>query len=372
MGEIVKNQHYIPQNVLKHFADKGRVSEVLVEKNADPYQIPYRNSMSERFTYEHSQLATNAIENFFQKIEDDFGPAIVEVLRLLGQVDCGEGELSSVEEYIRSYLNAIIIYYYRSGALLYEFEHETASKENRISMMLNKLSNTNYINNLSETIRKYYDFAIIRSESGNFLISDQYISTAALRIKSRFSDISNRHLVLIEVLILVPLSNEYYAIFYHGHKPEYIRPQTINYLTDEQVLEINKVIINNSYKKCVGKEKATLQETLPYFEWRSPSAIYIGHNSGKVSGSTLKKEVFFYEKEKRAWELFTDPMHFRDFNNLGRNDYCGCGSNKKFKLCCFEYYVEVKRIWRTINDKNLVFKIGVHPRAQVEESIFSF
>jgi SEC-C motif len=123
----------------------------------------------------------------------------------------------------------------------------------------------------------------------------------------------------------------------------------------------------------VSREKSSLLEALPHFEWSSPSAVYVGYGSGRVSGSTLKKEIFFYEQDKRVWELFTtDPTHFRKYNELGRNDGCGCGSGKKFKSCCYEDFEEVKRIWRTISDKHLATKVGVHPEAQVEESIFSF
>lgn len=372
LSDIVKNQHYIPQSVLKHFASNEKVFEVLVEEKKGPYQSHYRNSMSERFTYEHPQLARNQLEKFFHEVEDDYGPAIIEILRLISLYENSEGTIHTLKKYIQSYLSAIIIYYYRSGALLHEFAHETSRKEVRISLLLDKLMSTNYINNLGNSIRDYYEFAIIKSEQSQFLISDQYISTVALKIKSRFGNISNRHMGLKDVMLLVPISSQYYIVFYHGRKPEYISPDTMNTLTEEKVREINNIIINNSYKKCVGKEKSTLVEALHHFEWSSPSAIYVGHGSGRVSGSTLKKELFLYERDKMAWELFTDPTHFRKYHELGRNDVCGCSSGKKFKICCFDGYEEVKRIWRTIDDNHFASRVSVHPNAQVEQSIFSF
>lgn len=372
MSDIVKNQHYIPQSVLKHFASNEKVHEVLLEENRGPYPTNYRNSMSERFTYEHSYLPRNQLEKFFQEVESDYGPAIIEALGLIALYESGEGTIHSIKKHVQSYLNAIVIYYYRSGALLHEFAHETSSKETRISMLLNKLTKTEYINELGNSIKDHYNFAILKSDEGHFLLSDQYISTTALRIKSRFGNISNRHLGLKDVMILVPFSSHYYVVFYHGRKPEFVRPDTLNTLNAEEVNEINKIIINNSYKKCVSREKSSLLQALPHFEWSSPSAVYIGHGSGRVSGSTLKKEVFYYEQDKRVWELFTNPTHFGKYNELGRNDGCGCGSGKKFKNCCYEDYKEVKRIWHTISDKHLAIKVGVHPEAQVEESIFSF
>ncbi|MHA6482908.1 DUF4238 domain-containing protein [Paenibacillus sp. strain BS8-2] len=64
MSDIVKNQHYIPQSVLKHFAFDGSVYEALVEEKKGPYQTPYNRSMSERYTYEHPYLAQNKLEKF--------------------------------------------------------------------------------------------------------------------------------------------------------------------------------------------------------------------------------------------------------------------------------------------------------------------
>jgi hypothetical protein len=372
LSDLVINQHYIPQSVLKLFSSNEKVFEALVDEKKEPYPTHYRNSMSERFTYEHPNLARNQLEKFFQEVEADYAPAIIEALRLITLYENGEGTIDSIKKHVQSYLNAIIIYYYRSGALLHEFAHETSKKEIRVSLLLDKLMNTSYINNLGNSIRDFYDFAIIKSEQNHFLISDQYISTVALRIKSRFGNISNRHLGLKDVMVLVPISSQYYIVFYHGRKPDYIRPNTLNTLTAEEVKEINRVIINNSYKKCVGNEKSALLEALPHFEWSSPSATYIGYDSGRVSGSTLKKELFFYERDKRAWGLFTEPTHFRNYNELGRNDFCGCGSGKKFKFCCFDDYEEVKRMWRTIGDKYLAIRVSVHPKAQVEQSIFSF
>ncbi|KWX83444.1 hypothetical protein AMQ83_31325, partial [Paenibacillus riograndensis] len=91
-----------------------------------------------------------------------------------------------------------------------------------------------------------------------------------------------------------------------------------------------------------------------------------------TSGATLKKEIFFYERDKKVWKLFVDSMHVKQYGGLGRNDACGCGSGKKFKYCCFEIYEGVKRLWRSIEDQNLAVKIMPHPSVQVEESIFSF
>jgi len=52
----VTNQHYISQCLLKYFANsKGQVYEVMVEARK-VYLTNYKNSMVERFTYEHPEL----------------------------------------------------------------------------------------------------------------------------------------------------------------------------------------------------------------------------------------------------------------------------------------------------------------------------
>jgi hypothetical protein len=371
MSEHVINQHYIPRNVLKHFARSKRIYEALLEENKI-YPTNYNRSMSERYVYEHPFIMENGLEKFFQDIEDDYGPAIVKILSMISDYQNGKTTMLSIREYFETYLSAIIIYYYRSGALLHEFSFENESRQERVSKLLDKLVNTTYINTLGDTVKKFYNFSIIKSEKQQFLLSDQYISTVALSIKSRFINISNRHIGLKDVLLLVPLSDKYYIVYYDGKKPDYIQPTLVNNLSDDQVEEINKIIINNSYKKCVGSNEESLIKAVSLFKYKSPSATYVGYNSGAVSGATLKKEIFFYENDEKAWNIFTEPMLFIKYKNLGRNNLCGCGSNKKFKVCCLIYFDEVKRIWETISDKSLSIKIKVNPSAIIEQSIWSF
>lgn len=374
MSNIVKNQHYIPQSVLMHFSKKGMVYECLLNKSKESFKTNYRNSMSERFTYEHPALEENELEKFFQTIEDEYAPAIIETIRLIELLELENGSIQAIKDYYQSFLTTAIIYYYRSGALLHEFSFETKKREDRISMLMDKLRRAKYITQLAQTISKFYQFAIIKSTESHFLISDQYISTVALRIKSRFADISNRHMGLKDVMILIPISSSYYLVYYDGQPPYYIYPNKVNILTPDEVLDVNKIIINNSYIKCVGREKSAVDCAAPFYTWNSPSTVIVGYNSGQHSGSTLKKEVFYYERDIKAWDMFTNsPSELRKYDRLSRNNICACGSGLKFKNCCISYIKEVHRIWRTIEKGQRLFsEIKVDASAVVEKSIFSF
>ena len=58
-----------------------------------------------------------------------------------------------------------------------------------------------------------------------------------------------------ETMLLLPLSAKYYVIFFSGNKPKYILKNTFNYIDDSVLQEINDVIYQNSYVKCVGKSE---------------------------------------------------------------------------------------------------------------------
>ena len=70
--------------------------------------------------------------------------------------------------------------------------------------------------------------------------------------KETFANITNRQIGLKNVIILIPISSKYYAVYYNGRIPDYINRDCVNTLNEEQINEINSVIINNSYVKCIG------------------------------------------------------------------------------------------------------------------------
>lgn len=370
--QITINQHYIPQCVLKHFSnEKNQVIEALVDKKR-MYIANYRNSMSERYTYEHPKLDKNRLERYFDRIENYFSIAIIDIIKKIEKYEQEQIEFKEVKMLIEKYMREFIIFYYRSGALLYEFSFMQEVKHHKINLLLQNIMNAQYIKQLSATIINYYDIAIIKSDDEKFLLSDQYISTASLKTKGRFSNISNRHFGLKDVVILIPLSSKYYIVYYEGNIPSYIHRNTLNSLNKMQIKSINKTIINNSYKKCIGYSEYAMKEALEEFETQSPAIAMAKYNSGVTSGATLKKEVFFYERDERAWNFFTTHK-FIDYKDAKRNSLCPCGSEKKFKKCCLDLYEEsmtiINNLQRIKSDNRIIY---VNPNAKIEKSIAEF
>lgn len=371
MSDFVVNQHYIPQCVLEQFSMRDQVREVLL-KTMRIYPNNYRNSMSERLVYEHSSLETNALEKYFSSLENSFAPDVKHIIEMLKQCNTGELQMEQIKAFVGKLVPIIIIFYYRSRALLHEFEFQTQHKEDKVSLLLSKLIDSRYICDLAKTVQNYYEFAVIRSEQNDFLISDQYVSTVALGIKSRFSNASNRNIGFKEVMMLVPLSSEFYVVYYHGRAPSYIKPQNVNTLSAVEVDELNRVIINNSYIKCVGRNESAVKKALDGFSFRSPSATYLGFPSGLIRGAIMKKELFLYPTDSRAWDIFTSPHILGIYHSVTRNDKCPCGSGLKFKRCCIEYISITDRLINSIKDKHIGRKVIVNPQAVVERSIAEF
>jgi hypothetical protein len=374
-----KNQHYIPQSVLANFSNnKQQVYEALVfEKKL--YPTKYRNSMSQRNTYEHPRLIKNNLEKEFGKIESGFDSTLKKIINMLEKVGKDGCTILDIKNLVENNMAIFIIFYYRSGALLHEFDHQRSKKEDKINLLLDNILNSRYIKSLSETIISHYKFSIIKNESNDFLMSDQYIATAALGIKSRFTNVSNRHMGLKNVISLIPISSNYYIVYYDGNKPDYIKNNEIVLLNDIQLAEINEVIMNNSYVKCIGRTKVALENSLSKFEFISPSEIIGGSDLGAVMGATLKKEIFFYERDKRTWEVFTSAYMWASYRDLGDYANCICGREKKFKFCCKAHYIEANKVLKTFGQlgKNFPFtndyrKHKVVPNCIVENGIGEF
>lgn len=365
MNTVTKNQHYIPQSILCNFANsKGKVFEVLL-KAKNIYQTTYRQSMSERFTYEHPDLEENYLENQFSKIESYVAPGIREIIDRLNSESANIEELKDeVEKFMREFL----IFYYRSGALLNEYTFNGYSKDDKIPLMLEKILDSSYLSHLSKSIIEYYDFSIIKSENDEFLLSDQYISTASLSIKGQYTNASNRNIGLRDVIILIPLSSKYYIAYFNGDKPPYIKSNAINVLKSEEVRAVNRAIINNSYVKCVGQNRKALEDVVETFKSESASRTLAVFQSGQKTAALRKKDVFFYDKDIEQWEFFRELKHMVNLDTK-RNELCKCGSGKKYKRCCLSKTQRNYSIVNNMYKTGHMTQIKAHPHAIVERAL---
>ncbi|GEN46730.1 DUF4238 domain-containing protein [Alkalibacillus haloalkaliphilus] len=339
-GTQVIKQHYVSKFILKNFANhKEQVFESLIGESK-VYQTNINQSMCKKLTYEHSELEQNSLETTFSEIEGSIAPKFKLLIQLL---DSEESEIVEIKKIVLDIIYEVIIFYYRSGAVLHEMSFQKENKDQQLMNLLRHISNSEYIYSLSKTIVDNYNFAIIRSANNEFLLSDQYISTASLNVKTRFANISNRHIGLKNVIILIPLSSKYYIVFFDGSVPNDIQKERINNISTDTLFLLNRAIINNSYHKSVAQVENVLKERLADFKYHSPAKTILSYASGLHKSFTLKKEVFLYDDDEKAYELFAN-LEYQKFMYVGRNDTCPCGSDLKFKKCCLSVYEKVDKI----------------------------
>ncbi|QQR78511.1 MAG: DUF4238 domain-containing protein [Candidatus Moraniibacteriota bacterium] len=328
---MVKKQHYISRKLLAHFIDNdGKFFEFLVGKNNNSYATTPNDAMSEMYVYEDAQLEPNAVENFLGREVDSKLPEVIKkTLEYIQGLEVGSSEFSEVKNWFSENMTLFIKNYYRSNALLTEFSFRDS--EHKIALLLKNILDESYIELLAETVNACYKTAIIRSLEGEFLLSDQYISTAALGVKSQLVQVSNRNIGLRETVILIPISSEYYFVLWNTDTNDIFVENSINDVHGEALQAINAVIVNSSYRKCLGKKKSVCEKSKLVFQTSFPSEVF-----SKDWSFTRKKEVFWYEQDKRFWKSFkhhVTPEYF----TCGRNDLCLCGSGEKYKKCHYYY-----------------------------------
>ncbi len=339
---IVKNQHYIPECLLWHFVNQDKkLFEALLERKKI-YPTNPDSSMCARYVYEHDKLPTNTIEKYFQKIENKIAPEINDLIDDIDKHKKGSIEFSIIKQRIEKLLPIFIIFYYRSGALLTEFS--SINKQDKIPLLSKKILNEFYIDLLVDMIKNKYKFALIESNN-NFIMSDQYVSTAALKIKGKFTNICNRTIGIKETIILIPISASFYSVYWHSDSPFFLKEDTINILDKDETKKVNYAIINNSYRKSISSNKDILKELINDYHWSSPTQIYAGNDkTGYYAGAIKKKEVFFYEIDRIAYNSLDLFYTKTGYEKLGRNDLCFCGSKKKFKKCHEDIYDRLKSL----------------------------
>lgn len=373
---ITKKQHYVSQGILKNFLnEQGKVFELLIEKKLI---IPKRiqDTMEQNYVYEHPALETNTLERKFGEIESLIFPQIDKIIADLEQGYKSDKSAFKYISQIKKMIPLLLVFYFRSGALLHEYEFSSDNyKLDRVERMIANIFSSSYINGLSQTVCNCYDTAIIVDESEQFLISDQYMSTVALKYKSRFANASNRQIGMKETMILLPLSAKFYVAFYNGHIPNYIVKDGISILKPEEVQWINDVIIRNSYVECVGKYKQELErvkeDEIISFE---PGKCLLRYSDGTLKDHIIKREVFFYEED---WDLNRNSYTYmteylgKIKGKVGRNSLCICGSGRKYKHCCMHKYGLIKDILFAIQNEGSVY-YHIPGAIEVEAAIEEF
>ena len=320
----VRVQHYISQGVLRMFSENRQsVFEFNLENNK-VYRAGISTTMSDKLTYEHPILPGNALENAFKKIEDEYIPKIRNIVDMLENEN-----IAAAQKEVESILQEILLFYYRSGAVLYELsDNNEFDKPSVIENMLKRISDSRYLTKLANTIISDYTFVVLKTANSNFLLSDQYVSTASLNCKGMIANFSNRTIGFSDCLILIPLSSKYYVAYYNGNfqldKP--IKSDKIYELTGNDLLNINKVIIRNGYKKCIAMHQDALEAVKEYkTSICGTVGIVMGYSNGAYRSYTVKKEVFYRDIDQDIFdhfiEYYSSLAKFKEMNHrkIGKN-----------------------------------------------------
>ncbi len=328
-----KKQHYIAQCIINIFVENKKIYEKIIDKNKI-YNTSVGNSMCHNNSYEYILLPDNTLEKFFaSSIDNGSANGLKNILKL---IEKEKTEISKVHNEVCNNLYYFITNYYKSMASLIRMgvKDNDIDQASSITQLLFRIFNEKYIMRLISIITLGYKFAVIKSQEGNFIMSDQYIATCSTSFKGQFLNISSRDIGIKDSVILIPFNSHYYGMFYNGKINNIkIDDNKINILDKEAENIINQVIYDNATYKVLG----TCREILSDLDKINKvcgditaSAIY---SNNKTITYKVKKEVFLDKKEYEFFEYWK-TYKWTKMKTLGRNDKCLCGSNLKYKRCC--------------------------------------
>lgn len=125
---VTKNQHYVSQGILKHFADdKKKIYEMYIEKKIISKKSIV-STMSQNYIYEHPRIQTNTLEHMFSYAEGMMIPTLDKIVANIEQDYCTEKKCINRFDEIKEILPFVLMFYFRSGALLHEYEFSSIMK----------------------------------------------------------------------------------------------------------------------------------------------------------------------------------------------------------------------------------------------------
>ncbi|MFG0400718.1 DUF4238 domain-containing protein [Pseudomonas sp. zjy_11] len=133
-------------------------------------------------------------------------------------------------------------------------------------------------------------------------------------------------------------------------------------LTSEEVTKINHIIKSRSHS-CIaaGREEWLYPESHAAFDWAELKHVLLPPPNqtlgfgGEIYAQFDDGSVHYQDAFGRA----DPPNEFlrksTDESQIGRNDYCGCGSGKKYKICCRNIPADMRTSWdsASIRERNL-------------------
>ncbi len=134
-------------------------------------------------------------------------------------------------------------------------------------------------------------------------------------------------------------------------------------LTADEVTKINYIIKSRAkVSVAAGKEDWLYPERSVTCDWTDLRHVLLPPKEGVIFGGEIYAQfedgTVHYQDEFGRTTL--QNKHLKkdlDESHLGRNDFCGCGSGKKYKNCCREIPLELRTTWNvvSIRERNLMF-----------------
>ncbi len=338
-----KKQHYIAQGIIREIFNSNNIYEKNLH-NGKIYKGSVNNTMCMSNSYEFPLLDDNFLEDLFARSIDPYSSQLINKLKKL----LDDEKYMDAKNMIFKNIRMFLINYYKSVTSMIHMSKEISKKDDSsIVRMINKIFNMPYIDRISDLLCTCYDFAIIKSNNSNFVLSDQYISTCSLKFMGRFVNLSNREIGLKNTVVLLPISKDYYGVFINGELPSdfNIDLNSMNNLTENQTKTINSIIFNNSYDKCISLNEEDLLVLKKENSTCGDSMAIAKFSSGNSAAFKIKQEVFFTKDEYDLYQYF-EKYEWADkkFKECGVNQLCPCGSNKKYKKCCRDKVERCSRI----------------------------
>lgn len=274
MGDITKNQHLVPQLVIRKFSDDGenifRIREIRtnkgIKKEINKKGKGTASVMYREFAYEFPSRMIwceddiNYIEKSFSEIETYYKDKVEILINMLENKE----PIKEIQKFIENeILFTAIMFYLRSAKFMCVFSEVKEDKTNeediknkRIEKIMELAFNPDYINKFKKTIIRNYKFHILESLDNAFFLSDSFMCTASYSFKGILSDCNctNRSVGIKDILILIPISSKYYILYTDNdsHNKLLNNRQKV-YLKD--IKYYNSIIYRNSYEFTVGKKE---------------------------------------------------------------------------------------------------------------------
>lgn len=352
------------QSILKVFFETNKIQEYNLKNNSN-YNCSIMDSMCCSDIYECSILQDNKIEDAFAVLYDGkFASILKEIIKLLDN-----NNFIEAINILRKNFYLYTVSYYKSLASLIRLsknDRQELEKNNSTIKMFKYITDIKYVKRLSLIYENCYDIYVIKSYNNNFVLCDQFIATASNYFNGMFTNISNRDIGVKGSMIFFPVSSKYYFILLDKNMSFEYSFDCINVLNEEQTNKINNIIYNNATEKIV-----TIRNYDYNFENVNSCGdeiCFIGYSEFKSKVYKKKKEIFYSDYEQSIYATFKG-LEWVNYLHLGKNEKCFCGSNKKYKKCCFNKIERCKLIMSNIKNKTINDKVLIDNKLGIEHQV---